>query len=218
MIPVSAGRALGRLGDAADAVASEIRTAPRSVRAALAVRRHRRMGIAGGVAVLAVYLLSIGDLAISTTARWAAAPPVQIAPDNLFRLRAPYLFEPILAVRPDAHVSVFLSPINLLLGGIVAALAACNLAIAGLSTQRASCRRTAYGRLIGALPAFLLGFACCVPTVLLALSAGAAAALLPVLLPLRPVFYPLAIALLVASLLVGTRRLGRTAADSAENR
>ncbi|WP_406442378.1 hypothetical protein OHB00_39915 [Streptomyces sp. NBC_00631] len=100
---------------------------------------------------------------------------------------------------------MFVSPLNVLLGGIVAALVGCNVAVAGLTAlQAAACRATrrrrGYARLLGMLPAFLLGFAWCVPTVLLLLGTGTAAALLPVLTPLRPVFYPLTLMLLTAAL------------------
>jgi hypothetical protein len=59
------------------------------------------------------------------------------------------------------------------------------------------------------LPAFLLGFACCVPTFLLVLGSGTAAALLPVLIPLRPVFYPLTLLMLTGTLVWGTSRSER---------
>jgi hypothetical protein len=61
------------------------------------------------------------------------------------------------------------------------------------------------------LPAFLLGFACCVPTFLLVLGAGTAAALLPVLIPLRPAYYPLTLLLLTGTLVWGASRISRQA-------
>lgn len=64
------------------------------------------------------------------------------------------------------------------------------------------------------LRAFLLGFACCAPTVLLILGTGTAAALLPVLIPLRPVFYPFTLVLLTAAL-VGQSKESRAARMSA---
>ncbi|SFB40920.1 hypothetical protein SAMN05216266_110123 [Amycolatopsis marina] len=68
------------------------------------------------------------------------------------------------------------SPVDLLLGGIVAALAGCDLAVARYVAHHTACRRTGYRGLLGALPSFLLGFTCRTPTVLLALSTGAGAA------------------------------------------
>jgi hypothetical protein len=178
------------------------------VRAALAVRRHRRIGLFAAAVVLVAYLFSIGDLAVSASGRFTGVPVFQTAWEQLFRARAPYLFEPVLALHPTQHVAVFLSPFNLLLGAVAAALVGCNVAVAGLAAlQAASCRRTSYGRLLGVLPAFLLGLACCVPTFLLVLGAGTAAALLPVLIPLRPVFYPLTLLMLISTLVWGASRI-----------
>ncbi|MEV0170386.1 hypothetical protein AB0I00_04550 [Streptomyces sp. NPDC050803] len=201
--------ALARAGDAWDATLAATTATPRQVRAALAVRRHRRVGFAAAALVLMGYLFSIGDLAVSASGRFTGVPVFRSAPGKLFHARAPYLFEPVLAWHPTPHVAVFLSPVNLLLGAVVAALVGCNIAVARLAArQAASCRRTRYARLLGVLPAFLLGFACCVPTFLLVLGTGTAAALLPVLIPLRPVFYPLTLVLLIGTLVWGTSRLG----------
>jgi len=49
-----------------------------------------------------------------------------------------------------------------------------------------------------------------VPTFLLVLGASTAAALLPVLIPLRPVFYPLTLLMLTGTLMWGTSRTGRS--------
>ncbi|MCX4582394.1 hypothetical protein [Streptomyces sp. NBC_01481] len=202
--------ALARAGDAWDATIAAAVATPRRVRAALAVSRHRRIGLVAAAVVLVAYLFSIGDLAVSASGRYTGAPVFQTAWDQLFRARAPYLFEPVLALHPTRHVAAFVSPVNLMLGAVVAALVGCNVATAGLAArQAASCRRTGYARLLGVLPAFLLGFACCVPTFLLVLGTGAAAALLPVLIPLRPVFYPLTLLMLVNTLVWGASRIGR---------
>ncbi|KUO19582.1 hypothetical protein AQJ91_19320 [Streptomyces dysideae] len=180
---------------------------PGAVRAALAMRRHRRTGLLAAAVVLAAYLFSIGDLAVSASGRFTGVPVFRTAWEQLFEARAPYLFEPVLALHPSPHVAVFLSPVNLLLGAVVATLVGCNVAVAGLAgRQAASCRRTRHARLLGVLPAFLLGFACCVPTVLLVLGTGTAAVVLPVLIPLRPIFYPLTLVLLTSTLVWGASR------------
>lgn len=202
--------AVARVGDALDTTIAATVATPRRLRAALAMRRHRRVGVVAAAVVLLAYLFSIGDLVVSVSGRFAGVPVFQTAWEQVFRARAPYLFEPVLAVHPTQYVAVFLSPVNLLLGAIVAALVGCNVAVAGLAAQQAAsfCRRTRYARLLAVLPAFLLGFACCVPTFLLVLGSSTAAALLPVLIPLRPVFYPLTLLLLVSTLVWGASRLG----------
>ncbi|WP_257578374.1 hypothetical protein [Streptomyces sp. JJ38] len=204
--------ALAKAGDAWDATVTAIAATPGRTRAALAVRGPRRAALIAGALTLVVYLFSIGDLTVSGSGRLSHAPALRAAPEQLFQARAPYLFEPVLAWQPTGHVAVLLSPVNLALGGLVAALVGANLAVAVHAAHQAvSCRRTRYARLAAVFPAFLLGFACCVPTFLLVLGAGTAAALLPVLVPLRPVFYPLALALLTGTLVWGAARAGRAA-------
>ncbi|MCP3757246.1 hypothetical protein [Streptomyces sp. TBY4] len=201
---------LAGAGDAWDVVVTATAATPPHLRAALGVRRYRRTGLAAAAVVLVAYLFSIGDLAVSASGRFAGVPVVRTAPGQLFQARAPYLFEPVLALHPGPYVGVFLSPVNLLLGAVVAALVGANVAVAGFAAgQAAACRGTRYARLLGVLPAFLLGFACCVPAFLLVLGTGTAAALLPVLIPLRPVFYPLTLLMLVSTLVWGTSRLHR---------
>lgn len=208
----AAARVLTRLGNALDSTVRAARGTPAEVRAALEYRRERLVfGIAASV-TLVLYLLAIGDIAISASGRWDTAPGVLFAPDRVLESRAPYLFEPIVELHPGAHVAVFLSPVNLLLAAMVALLVGANLAVAAHGARRAvACRRPGYGRVLGALPAFLLGFACCVPTFVLALGAGTAAAVLPVLLPLRPLFYPLTLVLLIGALVWGAHQVQRRA-------
>lgn len=209
MNPIAvAARAAARIGDGWDRVVHAVGATPRTLRYALAARRERRVGGIAASLILVLYLLAIGDVAISFAGRWAAAPAVRFAPDRLLLARAPYLFEPVLALHPGSHVAIFLSPINLLLGATVAALAGLNIALAAYGARQAvACRRPGYSRALAVLPAFLLGFACCVPTFVLALGAGTAAAILPVLLPIRPLFYPLTLVLLLGALVWGAHRV-----------
>ncbi|WP_251016538.1 hypothetical protein [Streptomyces sp. ISL-99] len=202
---------LAAAGGAWGGTVAAIAATPRRVRAALAVRRYRRAALIAATLTLVLYLFSIGDLAVSGSGRFTGAPLARAAPDQLFTARAPYLFEPVLAWHPTSHLAVFISPVNLLLGAIVAALVGCNIAVtAHAARQNASCRGSRYARLLAVLPSFLLGFACCVPAFVLVLGASTAAALLPVLIPLRPVFYPLTLVMLTGTLVWGTSRTART--------
>ncbi|MEU3199383.1 hypothetical protein [Streptomyces sp. NPDC006996] len=204
--------ALARAGGAWDAMVAAIVVTPRRVRGALEVRRQRCAGLIAAAVVLVAYLFSTGDLSVSPSGRFTGAPVFRTALGQVFEVRAPYLFEPVVAWHPTEHVAVFLSPVNVLLGAIVALLVGCNVAVAGdAARQAASCRRPGsaggYARLLGVLPAFLLGFACCVPTFLLVLGTSTAAALLPVLIPLRPLFYPLTLLMLISALVWGASRI-----------
>lgn len=201
-------RALSIVGDVWDRVAGAVHQTPPTLRRSLADRRGRRVfGIAASL-ILVLYLLAIGDVLISLSGRWSAAPFARFVPEGLFRARAPYLFEPMLALYPGSHVAIFLSPINLMLGVTVSALAGLNIALAAYGARQAvACRRAGYSRSLAVLPAFLLGFACCVPTFVLALGTGTAAALLPVLLPIRPFVFPLTLILLLGALIWGAHRV-----------
>lgn len=200
--------AVAKVGDAADAAVAAVRGTPRRARIALAVRRYRWSGISAAVVALVLYLLAIDDIAPGGRpgASW-----VEVVPDwteRLFRARAPYLFEPVLAVQPLPQLTILLSPVNLVLGGLLAALVGLNLTVAAYAAAQATaCRRTGYGRLLAALPALLTGVACCVPTFLIVLGSSTAAVLLPVVVPLRMLFYPLSLVLLSITLVWGTRRL-----------
>ncbi|ETA66280.1 hypothetical protein [Haloechinothrix halophila] len=201
-------RVMATVGNGVDRAAGAVRDTPATLRAALSHRRGRRVfGIASAV-ILLLYLLAIGDIALSASGRWAAEPLARVAPDALFQSRAPWLYEPVVELHPGAHVAVFASPVNLLFAAIVASLAGLNLALAAHAAQQAvACRRPGYSRSLAVLPAFMLGIACCAPTFVLALGAGTAAAIVPVLVPLRPWFYPLTLALLLVALVWGVYRV-----------
>ncbi|MGD9620771.1 MAG: hypothetical protein AB7G47_10390 [Mycolicibacterium sp.] len=192
--------ALGTIGIATERGFFALRVTPRNVRQALAQRRPRRFAIAAGFAVLLLYLLAIGDIAVSGSRKTGFGPNVQVAFDNLLQARAAYLFEPVLAITAGAHLTLFVSPVNLVLGAAVAALAAANVAVSVHVAQTMACSRTRFGPLLGVLPSLGIGVACCAPTVLIALGAGMGAALLPAVLMLRPIFYPLTIGALVIAL------------------
>jgi hypothetical protein len=196
---------LAAVGGAAERVALATGAAPRAVKGACMVRAHRRVAVIVAAGMLILYLFAIGDIAVSVSGRLSTTPALQTEVDNLFRTRAPYLFEPVLALRPDSHLTVYVSPLNILLGSVVAVLAAANVAVARDAARQAVCRRTGFGRLVGVLPVLGLGFACCTPALLIALGSSAAAALGPTVLAVRPVFYPFTVLLLTATLLWGAR-------------
>lgn len=200
-----------RLGDLTDAVVATVRHTPARVALAWRSRRHRRRGLVAGVVVLLLYLVAIGDIAVSRArSDW---PSVTVATDWVGKLaatRAPYLFEPVAVVRPAPWVVLFVGPGNLLLGGLLAGLVVLNVTVASQRASAArSCRATTFGRLLAVLPALSVGMACCAPTLLLAVGTSFAAALAPVFLPLRSWLFPVSVALLLATLL--TARGGSTA-------
>jgi hypothetical protein len=166
----------------------------------------------GGI-VLTLYLLAVGDIDVSlrgSSAGSARTPSAQLVadwPGKLVDTRGAFLFEPIAAIYPLPQLAFFLSPGNLLLGGVLATMFGLNVSVAvhGVS-QAHTCRRTAYGRLASVLPAFLTGMICCVPSFALLFGAGTAAVLVPSFAPIRPYLFPLAVMLMAVTLAWGAQR------------
>ena len=196
---------LAAIGGATERMIAAAGATARQVRVACAAPINRRVPAVVAAGVLVVYLFAIGEIAVSVSDVSSATATWQAMPDNLFRTKAPYLFEPVVAVRPNSYLTVLISPVNIGLGSIVAALAAANVAVSRYASQQTTCRRRAYGRLAGVLPALGLGFACCAPTLLLVAGASVSAAFLPAMLAIRPALYPLSIFLLSASLVWAAR-------------
>lgn len=205
---------LARIGSAAEHITTAIGAAVLEVWQAFTIRGHRRTAIAVGLTVLVLYLLAIGDIVVAASGALGNEPMYQMAPGRLFHAKAPFLFEPVLVLRPSTHVTLFLSPVNIGLGAVVAVLAGANVAVARHVGRQAECRRSGYSRLLGVLPVLGLGSACCAPTVLLAIGTSTTAMLVPVMLTVRPIFYPLTVVLLGASL-VWTSRPRRALRDGA---
>jgi hypothetical protein len=181
-----------------------LRRAGRAVVAALRHRRARRAAVAVTAAYLVVYLLAVGDVTVSPASdlsRFVDLPSLQAAPDwpaKLLQRRAAFAYEPVLAIYPVSHVTVFVAPLDLAMGLLLGVLAGLNLAVAlqGRQARRACWLRGLPG-LVGALPALLAGVTCCVPTLALALGAQFTV----VLLAVSGWLFPLALAVTAISLL-----------------
>jgi hypothetical protein len=185
--------------DAVDAVAG-------AVRGTLSARRSRRIAAATAFGYVLVYLVAIQDIGISLDGQYgrlASIPSIAVVPDwtdRLFAARAPFLYEPVATVYPLAHVALFVSPGNLLVGSALGALLGLNLGAALHASARGGSCRTGFAGALGALPGFLLGFSCCAPTLILLLGTGFAATVLPAFIPVRAYLLPLALALMTATL------------------
>ena len=184
----------------------------RATRLALGVRRQRRIAAAVTAAYLLVYLLAIRNLVISPStdfSRFVSIPSIQAAPDwtaKVFKQIAAFYYEPVAIVHPVNHVALLVSPVNLLMGLALGFLVGANVALAVQVVRTArSCRVRAFTGLLGALPGFLTGFACCVPTVALVVGAQFTVALVA----LRSYFFPVALASLALALAWNGRRLSQ---------
>lgn len=202
-----------RLGDAVDALAGWVRATPPQVRAALATRRYRRIGIATALGYLVLYLIAIQDIEISGSGRFGRFADIPSADlvanwtDRLFAARAPFLYEPIGTVYLLPQLAFFVSPGNLLVGSALGVLLGMNIAVAlHAGAKQRACRRGRYASVLGALPGLLMGFGCCAPTFILMLGTGATAAVLPVFIPLREYLFPGAIAAMTVMVVWASRR------------
>lgn len=177
--------------------------------AALSVRRYQHWGAAVAFLYLILYLVAIQNIIVSPgtdLARFVDIPSIQTVPEwtsKVFKQVASFYYEPVVAIYPVNHVTILVSPVNIAMGALLGALVGVNVAVALYVVSRArACRRRAFTGLLGALPGFLTGFACCVPTVALALGAQFAVALVA----LRSYFFPFALLALVVSLGWNARR------------
>lgn len=166
--------------------------------------RWRRWTVAIAVVYLIVYLLAIGNLVVSpggSAARFVAVPSLQVVDDwpaQIFHRIAPFVFEPVASVHPVAQVALLIAPLNIAMGLLLGGLVGVNVA-ASVRVGRGAraCGRRAFPGIVGALPGFLTGFACCVPTLALLLGTQVTA----VVVALRSSFFPVAVGTLLGSLL-----------------
>jgi hypothetical protein len=189
-----------------------VRLVRRAARLAAATLRERQSRwwvlVVAGVYVV-VYLLAIGNLAISpggAAARFVEVPSVQVVdgwPTRMFERIAPFAFEPVAAVYPVRQVALLVAPLNIAMGLGLGLLVGVNVvASVRLGRGARACGRRAFPGVLGALPGFLTGFACCVPTFALLLGAQVTVAVVA----LRNVFFPFAVLALLAALLWVARR------------
>ena len=98
------------------------RRVARVAAAALRDRGARRRAAAVAALYLPVYLVAVGDLVVWTgtdSSRFVHAPSVEVAADwpaKLLAQRAPFAYEPVLAIHPVNHVTVFVAPADLAMG------------------------------------------------------------------------------------------------------
>ena len=157
--------------------------------------------LAGSLAYLLLYLLTIGDLSLVGE----TAPVVRVV-DDLSRMTSTtgfFRFEPV-AVVSGMGITYLFSPLNLVVAGGLAGLVGANLGVTylGIVQPRACGLEASTGALAG-VPALLSGAACCGPTILLLVGVQASAAWIGVF----QLLVPLAFVLLVGSLLLVGRQV-----------
>lgn len=157
--------------------------------------RIRLLAGAIGLAYLIAYLAMIGDLSLARVDDWSARLATRwselwLQPRGLFQFEA-------IAMLQAGRVLFLVSPLNLLLAGVMAGLVTTNAhGIIEIRRMPAQCRpRGSSGGIFASLPALVAGGACCAPALIILLGIpglGAFAGLFGWLIPV-------AIVLLVAS-------------------
>ncbi|MGH2532286.1 MAG: hypothetical protein ACRDJW_08240 [Thermomicrobiales bacterium] len=162
------------------------------LRQALGQPRYRRVALVAGSAYLLLYLYALGHLVFDRdVVPPGGTPSFALVPGwttKGFERIAGYSFEPIAALYLFEGLTIFIAPPNLLIGAALGGLLALNVVTAAYALAAVrSCRRLPWTGLLGSLPGFLTGFACCVPTVALVLGANLALAIISVQAFLLPV-------------------------------
>jgi hypothetical protein len=189
-------------------VSGAIRTAGRTRRAvSVLFRRRDTAAVLGGVSLvyLALYLIAVGQL-VSGSGEFGAFVVEDLS--LAFRSTGPFSFEPI--ARFDfGPLSLLFSPLDTLIGFGIAVLVGSNLALFYLAwRQPAACGLDSATGAFAAIPALLSGTACCGPVLLLVLGVQASGLLLAVF----EVLLPLAVCLLLGSLVLVGRNVDPTLA------
>ena len=159
-----------------------------AIRGALSRRDGQVTAAVVGAAYFVFYLVGLRHLGLGS---WGFE--LSVVSDPLARatqLQSPFQWEPI-ALVVAGPVELLVSPLNIALGGALAALVGINLAVSLVAYRGpAACRLGPGAGAAAGLPGLLSGFACCGPTILLVVGLQASTTVLTVfqwLLPLTVV-------------------------------
>ncbi len=167
----------------------------RKLRTILSVQYYRRRALAIGVVYLVLFLVALQDISLDgsgfqlLSTEWS----------RMFDRTGPITFEPIAQVTLPG-VTILLSPLNILTGLALAALAGLNLTVTWIAfRQPKACRFNRSTGILASLPALLAGGACCAPAIVLILGLQVSSLLITAFQVLIPVS---AVLLLVTLVLI----------------
>lgn len=174
-------------------------------RVAVAVALGRRDGLAVTIGTASAYLI-LYPLATRSLVSGGDSLDLIVAEEPLtllFRRTGFLSFEPI-ALLDLGVARLLIAPIELLVAGGIAVLVGLNLSLSYLAwRQPAACGISPSVGMVAAVPALLSGSACCAPIFLIVLGIQASGLVVAAL----DVLIPLSVLLLVASLLLMSRRV-----------
>jgi hypothetical protein len=177
----------------------------KGIKTVLARRRYRVLALLLGLAFFLLYLFSIQHIVYLPNVDFsyqASIPSVRLVSNwtaRVFKTRVPFIWEPIAAVYLTRHLMIQLALPNILLGGLLGSLLGVNLSMGFFELFREGGLRSvdSVRSLAAAIPSLLTGFACCAPTILIAIGGSLAAGLSAGLVAARPYFLPASLAILV---------------------
>lgn len=164
----------------------------RKLRAILGVPKYRRIAIGLALVYLVLFLIALQDVSLGG----GGVEFLAVEWSRVFDRTGALTFEPIARLTLPG-LTVLVSPINILIGAVVASLAGLNLAITYIALrQPAVCSFNRSTGLFASLPALLAGSACCAPAIVLILGLQVSSLFITVF----QILIPVSILLLLISL------------------
>lgn len=160
--------------------------------AILRIPAYRALALLLGVGYLVLFLAALRDLTPGGEGFGFLSVPWQ----RMFERTGAVTFEPVAQVTIPGW-TLLVSPLNLLIGSVLAGLAALNLVVTWIAfRQPAACRFNRSAGLLASIPALLAGSACCAPVLVLLLGLQLSSLMMSVFQAL----IPLSAALLLVTL------------------
>ena len=158
----------------------------------LRIPTYRALALFLGVGYLVLFLVALRDL----TPGGDGFGFLRVPWSRMFERTGAVTFEPVAQFTVPGW-TLLVSPLNLLIGGVLAGLAALNLVVTWIAfRQPAACRFTRSAGIFASLPALLAGSACCAPVLVLLLGLQLSSLMMSVF----QVLIPLSAALLLVTL------------------
>lgn len=183
-------------------------TIPSKISIILKDKKTKRISLLVAIAYFLFYLYSIGNIAFVEMPESFSFRVIDDWKNKIFKPVAPFLWESIAVFYIYNGLSVFFSIPNFILAAILSFLVFLNIAVAVYSYSVSKvCRfRPGNKALIGFLPSFFTGFACCVPTFLIALGPVLASFTI-FFIEVRPFLIPISFILMILSLIWSSKRI-----------
>jgi len=199
--------ATGRFRNVPSRVRSRLATTARVAHGVFRRRGSLTVFLGVTIAYLGVFLWVLSDIIVHSGAGFS----VFVADQPLSRTFRPapgaFLYQPVALLELGVVVWEF-SPLNTLLGLLIASLVGLNLAFSYLAvTQPKSCGMSASAGLFASIPGLLAGSTCCAPVILLVLGIQASGIILTAYVWLLPA----SIALLLGTLVYVAGKVDPTA-------